>query len=55
MYFKIYGQMRTGTNYISTLLLNNFLDTTRLEELYPDILCIKDAIKECLILIKNKN
>ena len=28
MYFKIYGQMRTGTNYISTLLLNNFLDTT---------------------------
>jgi hypothetical protein len=27
-YFKIYGQMRTGTNYISTLLLNNFLDTT---------------------------
>jgi hypothetical protein len=26
-YFKIYGQMRTGTNYISTLLLNNFLDT----------------------------
>jgi hypothetical protein len=28
MYFKIYGQMRSGTNYISTLLLNNFLDTT---------------------------
>lgn len=26
-YFKIYGQMRTGTNYISTILLNNFLDT----------------------------
>ena len=26
-YFKIYGQMRTGTNYISTTLLNNFLDT----------------------------
>jgi hypothetical protein len=26
-YFKIYGQQRTGTNYISTLLLNNFLDT----------------------------
>jgi hypothetical protein len=28
MYFEIYGQMRSGTNYISTLLLNNFLDTT---------------------------
>ena len=26
-YFKIYGQKRTGTNYISTILLNNFLDT----------------------------
>ena len=26
-YFKIYGQMRTGTNYISTILVNNFLDT----------------------------
>ena len=26
-YFKIYGQMRTGTNYISATLLNNFLDT----------------------------
>jgi hypothetical protein len=26
-YFKIYGQMRTGTNYISTTLLNNFLNT----------------------------
>jgi hypothetical protein len=26
-YFKIYGQMRTGTNYISTILEKNFLDT----------------------------
>ena len=26
-YFKIYGQMRTGTNYISSIILNNFLDT----------------------------
>jgi hypothetical protein len=26
-YFKIYGQMRTGTNYISFLIKNNFLDT----------------------------
>jgi hypothetical protein len=26
-YFKIYGQMRTGTNYISTLLLKNFLNS----------------------------
>ena len=26
-YFKIYGQKRTGTNYISTILVNNFLDT----------------------------
>ena len=26
-YFKIYGQKRTGTNYISTILLDNFLET----------------------------
>ena len=26
-YFKIYGQIRTGTNYISSIILNNFLDT----------------------------
>jgi hypothetical protein len=26
-YFKIYGQKRTGTNYISTILEKNFLDT----------------------------
>ena len=26
-YFKIYSQMRTGTNYISSILLNNFIDT----------------------------
>lgn len=27
-YFKIYGQIRTGTNYLSTLITNNFLETT---------------------------
>lgn len=27
IYFKIYGQMRTGTNYLTTLILKNFLDT----------------------------
>lgn len=27
-YFKIYGQMRTGTNYVSSLIKNNFSDTT---------------------------
>jgi hypothetical protein len=27
-YFKIYGQMRTGTNYISSILVNNFINTT---------------------------
>lgn len=26
-YFKIYGQKRTGTNYLTALFLNNFLDT----------------------------
>ncbi len=26
-YIKIYGQMRTGTNYISTVLERNFLNT----------------------------
>jgi hypothetical protein len=28
MYFKIYGHLRTGTNYLSSLIKNNFLDTT---------------------------
>ena len=27
MYFKIYGQMRTGTNYMSSLIKNNFSET----------------------------
>lgn len=27
-YFKIYGQLRTGTNYMSSLIKNNFSDTT---------------------------
>ena len=27
-YFEIYGQQRTGTNYLSALIINNFLDTT---------------------------
>ena len=27
IYFKIYGQMRTGTNFISTILKDNFFDT----------------------------
>ena len=27
-YFKIYGHLRTGTNYISSLIINNFLETT---------------------------
>ena len=27
-YFKIYGQLRTGTNYLSTLIINNFTETT---------------------------
>ena len=27
MYFKIYGQMRTGTNYMSSLIKNNFSKT----------------------------
>ena len=26
-YFKIYGQIRSGTNYISSIILNNFSDT----------------------------
>lgn len=32
---------------------NNYLDTTRLEELYPDILNIKDGVKKCLEQICN--
>jgi len=27
-YFKIYGQLRSGTNYLSTLIINNFSETT---------------------------
>ena len=40
---------------------NNFLDTTKLETLFPDVKNIKDSIKDCLIqykksyIPKNKN
>ncbi len=32
---------------------NNFLDTTRLQELYPNVLSIKDAVIKCLENYKN--
>ena len=32
---------------------NNFLDTTRLEQLYPTVKNIKESVKECLIKMKN--
>lgn len=32
---------------------NNYLDTTKLESLYPDVRNIKDAIRECLIEYKD--
>jgi 3,5-epimerase/4-reductase len=32
---------------------NNYLDTTRLEELYPDVLNIKDSVRKCLEQIKS--
>jgi dTDP-4-dehydrorhamnose reductase len=32
---------------------NNYMDTTKLEQLYPDIMNIKDAVKKCLIIYKN--
>ena len=32
---------------------NNFLDTSKLEKLYPDILNIKDSIRNCLIQYKD--
>lgn len=32
---------------------NNYLDTSRLKELYPEILNIKDGVRECLVSIKN--
>ena len=28
---------------------NNFLDTTRLESLYPNVLSIKESVRQCLI------
>ena len=33
---------------------NNFLDTTRLESLFPQIDNIKDAVRKCLIQYKDK-
>lgn len=33
---------------------NNYLDTNRLENLYPNVMNIKDSIKKCLIEMKNK-
>ena len=33
---------------------NNFLDTTRLEEMYPQVTPIKDAVKRCLTEYKTK-
>ena len=33
---------------------NNYLDTSRLEQLYPNVLNIKDAVKKCLIEYANK-
>lgn len=32
---------------------NNFLDTSKLEKLYPDVLNIKDSIRNCLIQYKD--
>ena len=32
---------------------NNYLDTTRLQELYPEVTPIKDAVKKCLIEYKD--
>ncbi len=32
---------------------NNYMDTTKLEKMYPNLLNIKDAVKKCLIIYKN--
>ena len=32
---------------------NNYIDTTKLESMYPDVMNIKDAVKKCLIVYKN--
>ncbi len=34
---------------------NNYLDTTRLEQLYPTVKNIKESVKDCLIKMKNNN
>ena len=34
---------------------NNFLDTTRLESLYPNVLSIKDSVRQCLIRMADAN
>jgi len=34
---------------------NNYLDTTKLEELYPNVKNIKESVKDCLIKMKNNN
>ena len=42
-------------NILSSKRSNNFLDTTKLESLYPDVMNIKDAVKECLKTYKSPN
>ena len=32
---------------------NNFLDTTKLEKMYPNVNNIKKAVRDCLIKMKN--
>jgi hypothetical protein len=34
---------------------NNYLDTTKLVEMYPNIMNIKESVRKCLMTYKNRN
>ena len=61
MYKDIVDPNFTWTNFsiqeqneiLASKRSNNYLDTSRLEQLYPNVLTIKDAVKKCLIECKN--
>ena len=61
MYKDIVDPSFTWTNFsieeqneiLDSKRSNNYLDTSRLEEFYPKVLNIKEAVKKCLINYKN--
>ena len=62
MYKDIVDPSFTWTNFsieeqneiLASKRSNNYLDTSRLEQLYPNVLTIKESVKNCLIEYKNE-